>query len=314
MIGELAVFYLFLGGTGAGVFAVCALADLTFVRRAFGPAGHAQTPSVRPDVRTIDYGFVVGLILLAVGIVCLIIDLGRADRVLALLLHPTFSVMSVGAYVLLLLLAAGAFLTLTALLYFPELSRSLVSAVEIATVVLGVAAMAYTGILLATTGGVALWWSPFVPLLFSLSSTSAGIAVVLVVGAFAEDTLRLSVLSRHLVKIDAIIIVLEVLCAAAFIWESTRDANPGTAAGLAILLHGEAALAWWLGFGVVGLAVPLIAEALHVRLGMPSRRTLAFAAVLVLVGAFCLRWSVVDAGVLREIVLEDPGVAYPFWN
>ena len=317
MIGELAVFYLFLGGTGAGAIAACALADLLFVRRSFGTSGHVHTPSVDPAIRTIDYGYVIGLILLVMGIACLILDLGRADRVLSLFLSPTFSVMSVGAYVLLLLLIVGAFLTLTSLLYLPQISRGLVSAVEIAATILGVAAMVYTGLLLATTGGVALWWSPFLPLLFLFSSASSGIAVVLIVSVLAggdRRTAQPTALRRHLIRADVVIIILEALCAAAYVWESLRDPNPGTAAGIHLLLQGRAALAWWLGFGVCGLLIPLAAESVAIGTRAPVLAAVALAAVLVLVGAFCLRWSIVDAGVLREAVLEEPGYEYPFWN
>lgn len=314
MFGQLAVFYLFLGGTGAGAIGACALADLLLVRRPFGFAAPTAAPSAAPDARILAGGFAAGLVLLAVGIACLILDLGRADRVMGLFLHPTFSVMSIGAYVLLFLLIVGIFLVLSSLLYIPELPRSLIMSTEIAAVVLAVAAMAYTGLLLATTKGVALWWSPFVPLLFVLSSSSGGIAVMLIAGAFVEDAPRAPALRRHLVRADAAIIALEILCAIGFMWESLRDANPGTAAGIAALLHGEAATAWWLGFCLFGMAVPLVGEAVSAGTGRHPRGALALAAVSVLVGAFCLRWAIVDAGVLREPVLEEPGLEYPFWN
>ena len=314
MIGELAVFYLFFGGAGAGAIAVCSLMDLLFVRRSFGPSGWAKGSSAPPEVRTVDYGFVSGAVLLATGVLCLIADLGRVDRLLTLFLHPMLSVMSFGAYALLLLLIVGGFLVLTSLLYLPEISRRIVSVAEILAIVFAIAVMAYTGLLLATTGGVALWWSPFVPALFLLSSLSAGIAVVFCVGAFVEDSARLAEMTKHLVRADAIIISLEILFAVGFILESIHDSNPGTAAGLEILLKGEAAFAWWIGFGIVGLAVSLFSELFFAGRGVVPRRALAVAAVLVLLGAFCLRWSVVDAGVLRDAVLEEPGLVYSFWN
>ena len=314
MIGELAVFYLFLGGVGAGTVAVCSLADLLWVRRPFGSTALVHKPSVAAEARTLDYGFLAGLIILATGTACLVLDLGRADRVLTLFLAPRLSVMSVGAYALLSLLVLGAFLVLTSLFYLPEISRRVVSAAEIAAIIIGVAVMVYTGVLLATVGGVSLWWSALLPALFLLSSVSGGIAVVLALSAVAEDCPRLATLSRNLALIDMAVIALEVLVAAAFLWESARDPNPGTIAGLAILTQGSAAKAWWLGFGIFGLALPLVIEALTGGFRLLPRRALALAAVAVLLGAFCLRWSVVEAGVHREPVLEEPGLEYPFWN
>lgn len=222
--------------------------------------------------------------------------------------------MSVGAWVLTLLVLAGAFLALTALLYFPGIPRRVIVAVEVATVVLGVAAMVYTGLLLATTGGVALWWSPWLPVLFLLSSSSAGIAVVVLLAAVPDDRAKAGVFAQSLVRVDTLIIVLELLCAAAFVLESLRDANPGTVAGIGILLRGDEALVWWAGFVALGMVVPLLLELLSAHGGAAGWQVLALAALCVLVGAFCLRWSIAQAGVLRVVVMEDPGMVYSFWN
>ena len=78
MFGVFVVFYLFLGGTGAGAVVTCSLADLVLVRQPFGTSAYVQGPSVRPEARIVDFGFVAGFALLVAGI--LASDNERRDR------------------------------------------------------------------------------------------------------------------------------------------------------------------------------------------------------------------------------------------
>ena len=100
MFGTFAVLYLFCGGTGAGAIAVCSLADLAWARQPFGTGTYTQGPSVRPEARIVDFGFAAGLALLVLGIACLLLDLGRLDRVLMLFLNPQPTFVTVGAFAL----------------------------------------------------------------------------------------------------------------------------------------------------------------------------------------------------------------------
>lgn len=304
MFGAFAVFYLFLGGAGAGAIAVCSLADLLSVRQPFGTAAYTPGPSVKPVGRILDFGFLAGFVALAVGIVSLLLDLGRIDRALDLLFSPTFSVMTVGSYALAVLAALGAGLALVRFAYFPEVKRALVGAVEVAAIAVALVVMMYTGVLLQSVGGVALWVSPFIPALFVLSSASSGIALVLTASFFVEQDRQSGRLLRCLMLVDAAVIALEIACVAAFVATMGASEHPGVRESLSILTQGDAALAWWLGFGVCGLAVPLVVEAVGMRTRIDSPMLLACIAVLVLVGAFCLRFTIVEAGVHREPVLE----------
>ena len=55
VFGVFVVFYLFLGGTGAGAVVTCSLADLVLVRQPFGTSAYVQGPSVRPEARIVDF-------------------------------------------------------------------------------------------------------------------------------------------------------------------------------------------------------------------------------------------------------------------
>lgn len=313
MFGELAVLYLFLGGAGAGAIAVSCALDLMLVRQPFGfSAGYVPNSSVQPRARTLDFAFALGFVLLAAGVVCLMADLGRLDRVTSLFLSPHPTALTVGAYALAALLALSAALALVRFLYLPDIPQAAVRAAEVVAIAIALVVMAYTGVLLQTIGGVGFWKTPLIPALFLLSSLSCGAAVVFAAAPFAgaEDEEQLRML-KLLARFDLAIIVLEAAAAAAFlVWAASSD-HPGTAASLAATTQGENALAWWLGFGVCGLAAPLVVELALAwrRSARISRRALAIAAALVLAGALCMRWAVADSGVHRALELQEVEIA-----
>ena len=325
MFGALAICYLFLGGAGAGAIVVCSLLDLAWARQPFGCAAYAQGPQADPVARTLDFGFAAGLALVAAGVACLLADLGRADRALSLFLHPQPTMLSVGAYALAALMLLGGYAVAERFLYLPRVPRGAVAAAEGIACAAGLAVMLYTGLLLQSVQGVAFWASPFVPALFVLSSASSGVAVVLAATFFVEQADqpfpqgRVAPVRRWLVRADAVVIVAEAVCAAGLLLWAHASAHPGVAASLSTLTEGDMAMAWWLGFCACGLAAPLAVEVACMASARGTGRgasdvgerrarvsaLLAAAAAFVLVGALCLRWSVVCAGVHRDPVLED---------
>lgn len=313
MFGELAVLYLFLGGAGAGATAVSCAFDLALVRQPFGfSAGYVPNSSAQPRARTLDFAFALGFALLAAGVVCLMADLGRLDRVTSLFLSPHPTALTVGAYALAALLVLSAALALVRFLYLPDIPQAAVRAAEAAAIAIALVVMAYTGVLLQTIGGVGFWRTPLVPALFLLSSLSCGAAAVFAVAPFAgvADEPQLYML-KLLARFDLAVIALEIIVAAAFLlWAASSD-HPGTAASLAVMTQGENALAWWLGFGACGLVAPLVAELALAwrRSERISRRALAIAAALVLAGALCMRWAVTDSGVHRALELQEVEIA-----
>ncbi len=313
MLGDLAVLYLFLGGAGAGCVTTCALVDLAWLREPFGvTTAYGPEPAADPARRAAALGFAAGLGALVAGAACLSLDLGRIDRVLALFLSPQPTVMSVGAVALAALIAVAAPLAAVRLLYLPGLPRPAVRALEALAVALGLVVMAYTGLLLQSLQGAGLWRSPWLPVLFTLSSASSGVALVMACCFWAGADARTARLLRVLARADGVLIAAEVAAAALFAGTMASSAHPGAAAGAAALLAGPQAAAWWLGFGLCGCALPLGAEAAYLLAGRrlargPAPAALpALAAVLVLAGALCLRWAVADAAAPRDLALQAP--------
>lgn len=332
MFGELVAAYLFLAGVGAGGIAAASLADLLFVKAAFGAAVASSVAEAPAAERLVSLVLSAALGALAMGIGCLAADLGRIDRVLALFFTPAFTLMNVGAWALAALLAVGAVLALGRFAYLPWLGRRAMMALEVAAVVLACAVAVYAGLLLQGLAGVRLWASPWVPVLFVLSAASCGCVLFAGCSLFVEADGRTAALGRAILRVDAAIVAAEAAAAALFFAQAATSGHPGVVASVASLEGGAAALPWWGGFVLCGLAAPLAIEgALWLRerravrlelvtsVGAGARgpaaapapafdappAVLAALALAVLVGGAGLRWAVVEAGAQRPLELQS---------
>ncbi len=337
MFGELIAAYLFLAGTGAGGIAAASLADLIVVRAPFGPGASPSVAEASPAERLAAFTLAASWGALALGTGCLMADLGRIDRVLALFLAPAPTLMNLGAWALAALLVVGAAVALARFLYLPWLVRRTMTALEAVAVALAAVVAVYAGLLLQMLPGVRLWASPAVPVLFVLSAASCGCAVVVDAALFVEHDGEGGRLVRRVLAVDIVVVVAEMAAAAWFLGAALASDHPGVAVSAESLLHGSAALSWWVGFGLCGLLVPLVAEMVlglrgrsrHGIGGLDGRPlaasrsgapvpdtpsatapvapvTLAVLAACVLVGGIGLRGAVVDAGAHRPLELQDP--------
>lgn len=295
-----------------------AFSDVSFVPAAIVPSFFSENPLRRLKAILNIAGFV----LLIFGALCLFFDLGRIDKVLLLFLSPTFSYLSIGAYFLLatILFSAGA--CVFDIMQFPfNVSKTAIGVFTAFCIVVSLGTMTYTGLLLTSLTQVHLWNSGLIVVLFVLSSLSCGLAATMVVGVFEEiEEVTVQVISVA-VKIDTVLITLEII--GALVWcVLTLSVNTyAQPAANNLFLGGNATLSglWWAGFIACGAIAPLIIEiVLRVRLAQRylindfdlRKKLLATAGVLIVVGAFCMRCSIVEAGQSRiestsQIVLEQ---------
>lgn len=307
VFSDLIVLYLFLGGAAAGSFAVLSAIDLY---EALFKGGRERFPRARPARRTrraypalqrrvMTTGYAMAFVMLVVGMLCLLADLGRPEEFYLLFLRPTGSFVSIGTFALALLTACVALaLAESALVLGPAWRRTSLIAKALGAVA-AVAVMVYTGLLLDNVVAVDLWQSWLLPVLFLLSALSCGCAVVLLSAGFCEGCSGELAWVRRLPAVDAGVIVLEAIAAlalAATVNAASAD-RPFDA-----LLTGDQACAFWFGFVGCGILAPLAVEAsaLFARHG---RRPFVFAvmAALVLVGGFSLRSVLVHAGVQTAV-------------
>ena len=282
MFNMLTTCYLFLGGTGAGALAVLSVLECA---RAF-----RWRSLVLPE-EFFARSWPICAVSLAVGILCLLVDLGRPDRLLHLVVSPTPSALVVGSFALIVALACAGAFSVLALFDNLRVARGAVAALAVAGVGSAAVTAAYTGVLLQGLASVLFWQTPLLPAVFVLSSASCGIATAFLAAVFVE--------TRHphmrplvrLARIDGVIVIVEAACLSAYVLLALAD--EGSAPAARALVLGEMAPVVWGVLAVCGLAVPLVLERFITHGN--SRTQLLWIAALLLAGGFALRFCVVGA-------------------
>ena len=305
MIGELATWYLFLAGAGAGAIMVTALLEaLTpFDARCFVPSmalSRKVTMAVvpRPQFqRFFGPAYGAGFIAVAVGMLCLLADLGRPDRIFQLLLNPTLSFISVGVYLLLILSLTTAVLCVVWVFGATRLPRWLVVTARAVGFVAAIAVMAYTGLLLSSMPAIPFWHTAWVPLLFVLSdiSTGVGLAVAAVLLSGGDGLFRTTF--ARIKRWDAIVIVAQALCLVLLLGTAVFR-GPVAQASATMLLSGSIAPQFWIMVVGMGILFPLLVQRLG-RFG--SQRMMLAVSATLLISCFFLRWCIVQVGMAPDM-------------
>ena len=286
MFDQLVISYLFLGGWGSGALLVASLASLLFFPRR--NRSFEQTCAFDGARSAL---FLVSVIVLAFSAVCLLADLGRPERALYLFTRPTDSLLSIGAHLLVAGIAlSGALFCLTSPFRF-RVRGKIRAVVEALAALAALAVMSYTGFYLYGLKAVPLWDTPLVPLLFVVSSVSCGLSTFAVVAAVRSPLRPLERTLRRQKAVHVAVISIEAAALAAYVWWMAQ--SPFTAPSLQLLLSSNLAYAFIGGLVALGLAVPLLSEALAIARGRVAPLLLSDA--LVLSGALCLRYCIVVA-------------------
>ncbi len=288
MFSDSIIWYLFLGGGGAGAVTVLALADLLFGRWSKRPERGrlAWTQELSRPFFVRGYLFAGGALVL--GTLCLLLDLAHPERFLYVLVYPTASVLTFGSYVLSATVACTVALGAVALFGSARTPLPLIKALELAAAACGTATMVYTGVLLAQIGFVPLWGSPLLPVLFTCSSLSVGAACTLA-GAWPEAAAK-ERLMRAFSHADAALIACEAAVLVAYL--ALAAGAQGQGAAVEALLLGPDAWVFWIGFVGVGLVLPFALDVAFAATGASS--LVAVAVPFVLVGGFFLRYCIVN--------------------
>ena len=317
--------YLFLGGVVAGMMV---FAGLAMLRTAKGEDTRGffsvQTP-------------LAAFLLLNLGMLALLLDLAHPLYVWAVYLtFEPASPMSWGSWVL---LVVYAILLVSALIRldeaWPWLGRTFpvvkrwsaaitgnsgrLALLGWINIVFGVAVGIYTGILLNTMVARPLWNTAVLPVLFLVSGLSAGAAAMhlatrffgrrpapqgMVGGFFAALAQPLgreppeAATVDALIRADVVLLTVEfVLLLLLVLGLVTSTASHAQAAQL--VLGGPYTLAFWGAIVVGGILVPVLLQSLELSHRIPHT---IVPALLVLAGGYVLRWVMVNAGQVAEVV------------
>ena len=272
--------YLFLAGLGAGAFALGALTNW------------AKTPA--PTMKKV--AFIVAPVAVAVGTLMLVVDahagLMNPLRFFGLVANLG-SVMAWGVIIL------SAFLVVSIVdLIVLLVKKGTPKALDVVGAVLAVCVAAYTGVLLGDAGvAFPLWNMAVLPILFIVSAASTGIAVTLLITRLvaADEAAALPWLGKAGLVLPVLELAL-VIALLAVAGMAGGSAGAAGAASVANLVSGPYAVAFWLGFVVIGLAVPFVLELMS-RRGSQSKALPMAGEACVLVGGFMLRYLVIMAAV-----------------
>ncbi|MEG2851149.1 MAG: NrfD/PsrC family molybdoenzyme membrane anchor subunit, partial [Raoultibacter sp.] len=244
MFNTLIVCYLFLGGAGAGALTLLSVLELARASHRFGhmrPTAADQAMSKEFFARC----WSICVVILIFGVLCLLVDLGHPERVLNLLISPTLTPITIGAYSLAgALVCSGVFAAVELLDSFHPAIWA-IRVLALLGIALGLTASLYTGMLLQSMASVVFWNTPLLPALFLLSSLSTGIACLFLGTVFVEGRIAPFRPVVLLARIDVVLIVLEALCLVSLL--VTSAANPDARAAFDALVSGEFRWAFWLG-------------------------------------------------------------------
>jgi len=281
--GWLVVLYVFLAGLGGGTFLFSFI--LSFV----------DTYSAAAQIGTL-----VGPLLVALGSVMLLFDLGSVTRAYRLFTTPATllsSWMIRGAWILTGFIILGLAYALPAFSSFDWLPWEQTSGfglgLGVAAAVLAIVVTVYPGLLLGVIKSIPLWNTSALPPLFFLSGLDTGLALLVLISlpfspAVGTDGFHL------LAAIDAGVIVLLIVALGAYI-EIVRQAGNTAAASIRLLMTPL----FICGVVVSGLLLPLGMFIYGIYLSdVQSVRLLdGVASLLILTGGLLLRLGIIRSGV-----------------
>jgi len=277
--GILVVVYLFLGGAGAGLYAVSLYMDRTFEA-------------------------ILGLVTVAVGTVFLLFDLGRPERFWRAFMRPGTSWISRGTFFIALLLAAGTLQvapSIPGLEFLPWGKGTMFGWILKASAgLLAVMVMTYTGFVLSPSPAIPFWNSPLVPAIFLGYSLLAGVDLFLLLErALGPGVGNLMVLERfqgHLTLVCLALVVLHVGVMSVRTVAARETVRMLTRSHYAVL--------FFVGVILAGLVAPLILTGtlLLDRNAEVAVHSLILAGVMRLSGDYLFRYLMVRTGCYDSII------------
>jgi polysulfide reductase chain C len=272
---DLVVWYLFLAGTGAGVYLI------TLGNKLF-----------RKDNSLQNIGYFWGPAFVAVGTGFLLLDLGRPLFAPLAILRPLSSMISIGTIILSLFLVLGLFQVVQNIYRKKETSLYL----DYIGFFLAIGTATYTGLLLGVVKAIPFWNNPILlPLLFLASALSSGIGFTLLILVLSKKirSEQISHALHTILKLDIGLILCEIALLSVILYLSNQSGG-AAASSVAILLNGFFALPFWGLVIGIGLLLPLLLEILVHSL---QENVLLICGLALLVGGIALRYSIVFAGV-----------------
>lgn len=277
VFSDFAIWYLFLAGTAGGAFLCATVMDV----RA-NPGWDARRVSLCERC-----GMFGAFGLLALAALMLFCDLGNPFDIWYLFESPLRSIVSMGAWLIVLGLALSLAVSamIAARIDMPYLFRCL----EIAGAVAAVGVMGYTGVLLSSMAAVEFWNTWLLVALFVVSAVSCGCAFVSLSAFILSGSAQRS---SALKGVARLLRVAELVVLAVFL-TSRWLAGGAAQRSCELLFSGQLAGIFWGGLVLCGFVIPVFADLIARVAPVPVLRQISAASTLA--GGLCLRYCVVLA-------------------
>ncbi|MHC5057249.1 MAG: NrfD/PsrC family molybdoenzyme membrane anchor subunit [Planctomycetota bacterium] len=262
------VLYFFLGGLSAGCFAVAVVANY-------------WKDELKPLAKTAALAAPISL---AVGLLVLLLDLGRPLGGFALLVrfNPTSAVSWGTLFLGIFLVLSGVFAWFVS--QGQDSKARIIGHVGLAFALL---VATYTAVLLGQSPGRALWNSALLPVVFLAGGLVSGLALVILICSargMSDVTAPLGKYVAGLLSLELGLVALELV--------ALFNGDAGAVETGRLLLSGHYSIAFWGLQIALGAVVPI---AILTRKSVPQAAQVV-ASVLVLVGVFTMRYIVVMGG------------------
>ncbi len=286
---------LFLGGLGGAALAI------TGLMRVMGKQAFPKT---------VKFGAWIGTACLAIGVLCLLADVGQPLR--AMLMPISFSHftswMTFGAW---FMFCAVVFAGLFALSSTPQVTDKLGEGIRskldllqkifaIGGIVFGIAVVVYTGFLVCSAPGIPFWNTVLVPLGFAPLSLLAGAATVHFLASKFEGAVdeQPKVVATSLMALRVGIIVFAVLSGIALaVFLGDAVAQGGTAATCSAAVSGGGwAAVFYVAVVVIGLAAPAVLAAMQLATKKTCWKIALAILVCVVIGGLAWRMILISQG------------------
>ncbi|MDR1015124.1 MAG: polysulfide reductase NrfD [Coriobacteriales bacterium] len=289
MFDTLVILYLFLSGAAAGALFVMSAWSLAFHRK----GQTHQYRLTRAFKSLMARCYTIGLGALVFSMLCLLWDLGTPEDALSLFTKPHATVITFGAYALLLEMLVGMALALANLFDLSAITGRMRKVLEVLCCLCSLAVMVYTGVFLASNASVPFWNTWALVALFPFSSLSAGISLVLLIDYFIKGQTLLLRAARPLQKAHVAFLLTEAALLAAFL--AIALSNPAAHKSVALLTSPNLLSTSAIGVVGMGVVIPFLFEAYTLR--AKECRTIPLSDVVCLFGGLCLRYVIVLCGV-----------------
>ena len=241
--GIMIAWYLFLAGVSAGAYLT---AD--------------YVKSKKPEAVIIyKTGYILSPIVLGIGLLLLVLDaeagLHNPTRFIYLLKNITGSMMTEGTYFISFFFVIGLYQAWAA--YKNRRTDTWISKIG---VIFAFATAAYTGLLIGVVKAVPLWNNSILPVLFTISAVSTGIAATVLCslllnknacqGLYFLKKLHFSLLGLELIVLFIMLYV-------------TNAGNEVASQSVRTIVPGDWSALFWIGIVLIGLVLPMLVEGLE---------------------------------------------------